>query len=279
MLLVVLHACGIVVGVIPVLIVGYVCAESAGLVSTGGLMRFFTDTQWLPRAGQFNIVPLLVTSLIVTLGAMSIASLVGICLGVFIVFYAPVSVGRAYTGMLGLLAGIPSVVYGLWGLTVLIPHLNRLAPPGFSVLMGVVILAIMILPTVTLLTATSLRTIPRDYVLGAYALGLTQTGVLWRVVLPAARRGIIVGALLALMRALGETMALSMVMGNTLQIPQGLLTPARTLTAHIALEMGYAMGDHRAALFVTGGLLLTVVGVLILVVQGLENRKEPEQCS
>ena len=161
--------------------------------------------------------------------------------------------------MVELLAGIPSVVYGLWGLVVLVPLITRLHPPGPSLLAGIAILTVMILPTVTLAANASFSQVPREYLHGAVALGIGRWSIIRRVVLPAAKSGLFTGIILQTGRAIGETMAILMVCGNVVQTPTSLFDPIRTLTANIALEMGYAVGNHRSALFVSGLLLMLMV--------------------
>ena len=215
-----------------------------------------------------------VGTLYATLGAVTLAAPCGVALAVFATFYAPPPIARVVHGVLGLLAGIPSVVYGLWGLVTLVPLLNRLHPPGLSLLMGIVILTLMILPTIALLAEAALRSVPREYTLGAAALGCTRWQIAHSVAMPAARSGLLTAVLLGSGRALGETMAVSMVMGNTIQIPDSVWVPARTLTAHIGLEMAYATGSHRAALFAAGlWLLAGVIGLVFMVDRINRERK------
>ena len=171
-----------------------------------------------------------------------------------------------------MLAGIPSVVYGLWGLTVLAPLIARWQPPGVSVLAGALVLALMVLPTVALTASSALAAVPASLLQGAAALGLSRRAVVLGVALPAARGGIVGGVLLAAARALGETMALLMVAGNVVQMPSGLFEPVRVLTANIALEMAYASGDHRAALFASGVLLTALVLALALTAGRVQSR-------
>lgn len=266
-----LRCCAGLAGVITLLIVVYLCAQSFPLLQQIGVTHFFTDQTWAPTRGQFNLVPMFVGTLYATLGAVTVAAPCGIALAVFVTFYAPSPIARVVRGVLGLLAGIPSVVYGLWGLVTLVPLLNRLHPPGLSLLMGIVILTLMILPTIALIAEAALRAVPREYTLGRAALGCTQWQVVRGIALPAARSGLLTAVLLGAGRALGETMAVSMVMGNTIQIPDSVLVPARTLTAHIGLEMAYAMGSHRAALFVAGLWLLGGVIILVWIVDHINR--------
>jgi len=268
-----LRGCAGLAGVITLLIVVYLCAQSVPVLQQVGVTRFFTDHTWAPTRGQFNLLPMFIGTLYATLGAVTVATPCGIALAVFAAFYAPVPIARVVHGVLGLLAGIPSVVYGLWGLVTLVPLLNRIHPPGLLLLMGIVILALMILPTIALLAEAALRAVPQEYTLGGAALGCNRWQIVRSIALPAARSGLLTAVLLGAGRAVGETMAVSMVMGNTIQIPDSVLVPARTLTAHIGLEMAYAMGSHRAALFVAGLLLLGGVIALVIIVDRVNRER------
>lgn len=268
-----LRGCAGLAGVITLLVVVYLCAQSFPLLHQIGMTRFFTDQTWAPTRGEFNLIPMLVGTLYATLGAVTVAAPCGIALAVFAAFYAPSPIARVVHGVLGLLAGIPSVVFGLWGLVTLVPLLNRFHPPGLSLLMGIVILTLMILPTIALVAEAALRAVPREYTLGGAALGCSRWQIVRGVALPTARAGLLTAVLLGVGRALGETMAVSMVMGNTIQIPDSVLPPARTLTAHIGLEMAYAMGSHRAALFVAGLWLLSAVIGLVLLVEWIQRER------
>lgn len=266
-----LHSVAIVAGGIVVLIAVFVGIESMPALRTVGIGRFFADPLWHPAggadAGRFNLTPMLIGTLAATAGAMLLATPLGIASALFCRFYAPRHVGTAYRRLIELLAGIPSVVYGFWGLVVLAPIIRQWQPPGQSLLAGVLILTVMILPTVALLSESSLRTVPRAYLQGAAALGLSRWATVRGVALPAARSGIFTAILLATGRAIGETMAVLMVAGNVVQVPRTVFDPVRTLTANIALELGYAMDHHRSALFVTGLLLMAMVTVLVILAE------------
>ncbi|MCL2741508.1 MAG: phosphate ABC transporter permease subunit PstC, partial [Oscillospiraceae bacterium] len=162
-----------------------------------------------------------------------------------------------------LLAGIPSVVYGFWGLIFIIPLIrDRLGGPGLSILAGSAILAIMILPTVISISEVSLLALPKAYKEGALALGLNHWQAIKSVLLPAAKSGIVASVILGIGRAVGETMAVIMVLGNAVAVPQSILDPVRTLTTNIGIEMGYASGEHREALFATGIVLFVIIMAL-----------------
>ena len=259
-------------GGIVLLITAFLAVEALPALREVGLRRFFTDLSWYPAdgpdRGAFNLVPMIAGTLAVTSGAVLLAVPLGIASALFCRFYAPGGLGRAYRRLVELLAGIPSVVYGFWGLVVLAPLIRQWQPPGQSLLAGILILTVMILPTVALLSESSLRSVPSDYLRGAAALGLSRWATIRGVALPAARGGIFTAVILATGRAVGETMAVLMVMGNIVQVPGSVFDPVRALTANIALEMGYAMDVHRSALFVSGLILMTMIVALVAASMG-----------
>ncbi len=253
---------------ILLLVLAFLVREAWPVLSGIGWVRLVTDDGWYPLENRFGLLPMLWATLAAGVAATVLAATIGLASAIFARFFAPPSVARLYRPMLALLAGIPSVVYGLWGLTVLVPLIARWQPPGASLLAAILILALMILPTVALTSLSALNAVPGSLMRGAAALGLTRRGVVLGVAVPAARAGILGGFLLAAARALGETMAVLMVAGNVVQNPTGLFAPVRVLTANIALEMAYATGAHRAGLFASG-LLLTLV---VVVLAGLTAR-------
>ncbi|MGR9013784.1 MAG: phosphate ABC transporter permease subunit PstC, partial [Gammaproteobacteria bacterium] len=213
--------------------------------------------------GLYKLTPMLSATLYSTLGAVLLATPLGIASALFSRYYAPPFLADCYRRLIELLAGIPSVVYGFWGLITLAPLIGGLHPPGVSLLTGILVLTLMILPTVALTADAAMAAVPAAYLRGAAALGLSHWGMVSGVALPAARVGIVAGIILATGRAIGETMAVLMVAGNVVQQPDSLFDSVRTLTANIALEMAYATGDHRAALFVSGLALMATVLVLV----------------
>lgn len=238
----------------------------------GYLLQIFQGQGWYPLEGQFGMTPMIVASMAATSGAVLVALPLGLTNAIYLEFYAALAAARGFRLLLNLLAGIPSVVFGLWGLTRLVPIITQWQPPGASLLAAMVVLALMILPTIALTSASALASIPRDILAGGMALGLRRKTQILQIALPAARSGIIGGVLLATARALGETMAVLMVAGNVVQIPSGLFEPVRVLTANIALEMAYAMGDHRASLFASGLLLTLLVWLLSWGAQRVSHR-------
>lgn len=249
---------------IVLLIVGYLVRESLPALARLGFVRFLTDTSWHPLSGDFRLTPMIVATLVTSIGAVTLATPLGIASAVFIRFYAPASLALGHRRLLELLAGIPSVVFGLWGLVVLAPVVARLGGSGQNLFTATLVLGLMVLPTVALLSESAIAAVPREWIAGAAALGMERSAVIGKVVLPAARRGIGVAVVLAVTRALGETMAVLMVAGNIVEMPQSLLSPGRTLNANIALELGYASASHRSVLFVSGLMLMLLVSLIVL---------------
>ena len=259
----ILNGFALVAGAIVLLIFGFLLWESWSILQQVGLLRFFSDPNWHPTSGEYNLSPMFWGTLLVTLGAVLIATPLGILSAVFCQYYAPTGLARIYRRLVELLAGIPSVVYGLWGLVVLVPLIGNLQPPGASLLAGILVLALMILPTIALVADASLANVPVTYLQGAAAMGLSRWAIVRGVAFPAAKAGLVSGVILATGRAIGETMAVLMVCGNVVQVSNSIFAPVRTLTANIALEMAYAMNDHRSALFVSGLVLMGLVSILV----------------
>ncbi len=231
-------------------------------IQNGQLLGSLSNQNWYPMEQQFGMAAMIGASLFITAVALFIALPLGLANAIYLQYYAAPLEARVMQMTLNLLAGIPSVVIGLWGLTTLVPLLTQWQPPGTSLLAASLILALMILPTIALTSASALAAIPKNLTDGSMALGLSRKSRILYVMLPAAKSGIFSGVLLAAARALGETMAVLMVEGNVVQMPSGLFEPVRSLTANIALEMSYAMGNHRASLYVSGLLLILLVWLL-----------------
>ena len=267
-----LRLLGSITGLLVLLITLFVLQEAWPALQNLGFIRFWTDGSWHPLEGSFGLMPMVLGSGLIALGATAIATPLGLLSALFCQCYGPPLLAVPYRRLLELLAGIPSVVYGFWGLVVLVPKINRLHPPGQSLLAGTLILSLMILPTVALLAIASLAQIPSSYWQGAAALSLSRWTTLTRIILPSARSGLFTAVVLATGRALGETMAVLMVCGNVVQVPSSVFDPVRSLTANIALEMAYATGDHRAVLFVSGLVLLAIVAGLVVMAEGISNQ-------
>lgn len=245
------------------LITVFIFMEGLPLIIHTGLKDFILSSHWAPTRGHFGISGMIVASLLVTLGALVLGVPLGLACAIVLAEFSPERVKSILKPTLELLAGIPSVVYGFLGVIWLVPLIrNYLGGPGLSLLAASIILGIMILPTVISISIDALTAVPDTYREGSIALGATQWQTVHKVVLPAASSGIITAIILGMGRAIGETMAVIMVAGNALQLPASILDPVRTLTSNIALELGYAAGRHREALFATGIVLFVIIMIL-----------------
>ena len=246
-----------------VLITFFIFVEGLPVMLETGVWNFISGLKWAPTKGKFGILPMIVGAFQVTLGAMIFGVPLALLCAIYLAEFCSANIRNILKPAIELLAGIPSVVYGFIGITVIVPWIRTFfGGSGFSVVGCSLVLGIMILPTVTSISFDSLMAIPRSYREGSLALGATQWQTVRRVVLPAARTGIVAAVILGMGRAIGETMAVIMIAGNSLIIPVSPLDPVRTLTSNIALEMGYATGRHRQALFATGIVLLVIITIL-----------------
>lgn len=245
------------------LIAIFIFKEGIPLIFKVGLKNFILSAKWEPTAGHFGILAMILGSLWITFGALAIGVPLGLGCAIFLSEFVPHRIMAILKPTIELLAGIPSVVYGFMGVIVLVPFIREhLGGPGLSILAGSIMLGIMILPTIISISVDSLQAVPRSYREGSLALGATKWQTISMVVLKAARSGILASIILGMGRAIGETMAVIMVSGNAVKIPRSILEPARALTTNIALEMGFATGDHRAALFATGVVLFIIIMIL-----------------
>jgi len=264
-----LRGAGALSAVVVVLIMAFLAAGAGSALQAIGPGGFLGGAPWQParsaEAGEFGLWPMVYGTGVMTLGAMVIAAPVGLASALFCRFYGPSLLVRPYRRLLELLAGIPSVVYGFWGIVALVPLIGAWQPPGASLLAGTLVLGLMILPTLALLADSAIAAVPADHHRSAAAVGLSRWSTIAAVILPAARSGLMTAAVLATGRALGETMAVLMVAGNVPGIPTSVFEPVRTLTVNIALELGYASGVHRGALFVTGLVLMAMVSALMML--------------
>ena len=256
------------------LITIFIFAEGVPLIAKAGVFNFVFGTTWAPTQGSFGIFPMILGSLWVTVGAIILGVPIAMCCAIFMAEFAPAAMRNILRPAIQMLAGIPSVVYGFWGLVFVVPAIrNYLGGPGLSILAGSIILAIMILPTIVSISEVSLLAVPSLYKEGALALGSTQWQTIRGVLMPAAKSGIVAAIILGVGRAVGETMAVIMVLGNAVSLPASILDPARTLTTNIGIEMGYASGDHSQALFATGIVLLVIIMALNSIAQVVIRRR------
>jgi phosphate ABC transporter permease protein PstC len=225
---------------------------------------------------SYGLLPMIIGSLFVTAGALVIGVPFGLACAIVLTEFSSKRLRRILKPIIELLAGIPSVVYGFMGVVILVPFIrDNLGGPGLSVLAASIILGIMILPTIISISIDSLEAVPRSYREGSIALGATRWQTTRMVMFPAAKSGIIASIILGMGRAIGETMAVIMIAGNAAIIPRSLLDPVRTLTSNIALEMGYAAGEHREALFATGVILFIIIMVLNTIANLTSKRRAP----
>ncbi len=252
----------------------FIFEEGLPLIWKIGVRAFILGERWVPSHAEFGILPMIVGSFWVTLGALLLGIPLGLACTIFLAEWTPPSVGMVLRPAIQLLAAIPSVIYGFWGLVVLVPLVrNYLGGPGLSILSGSLILGFMILPTIISISEDSLKALPPTYKAGALALGATHWQTIWRVMIPAAKSGIVASIILGMGRAIGETMAMIMILGNAVKMPASFLDSARTLTTNIGIEMAYASGDHRQALFATGVILFFIIMVLNSLAIFLSRRR------
>ena len=243
-------------------IIVFIFKEGLPAFQQVGVFKFLFGTDWNPDYNTYGILSMIVGSLYVTFGALIIAVPLGIGCAILLAEVAPPKVRLILRPAVELLVGIPSVVYGLVGLILVVPAIRRIGGNGFSVAAASIVLAAMVLPTIISISEDAIRAVPRGYKEGSLAMGATHWQTIWHVLLPAARSGISAGIILGMGRAIGETMAMIMVIGNSLNMPVSPLDPARTLTGNIASEALYATGEHMSALFATAVVLLFLIMLL-----------------
>ena len=267
-------ACASVLAVVLICI--FLFANGLPAMGKIGVFKFLLGTKWKPGNDIYGIFPMILGSIYVTAGAIVIGVPVGIFTSVFMAEYCPKKIYRPLKMATELLAGIPSIVYGFFGLVVLVPVIRTLfqgKTTGSSILTSSILLGMMILPTIIGVTESSIRTVPRAYFEGALALGATKERSIFTVMIPAAKSGIMAGVVLGIGRAIGETMAVMMVAGNQARVPNSILQGVRTLTTNIVMEMGYATGLHREALIATAVVLFIFILIINFTIACLNNRK------
>ncbi len=230
-----------------------------------GFFNFLLGVDWSPDNNQYGVLPMIIGSIVVTAGAIILAVPLGIACAILLAEVAPTHVRQILRPAVELLVGIPSVIYGLVGLLIIVPAVRQIGGTGFSVAAACIVLMAMVLPTIISISEDSIRAVPRKYKEGALAMGATHWQTIWHVLIPAARSGIGAGVILGVGRAIGETMAMIMVIGNAVMIPVSPLDPARTLTGNIAVEIQYASGLHQSALFATAVVLLAFIIILNMI--------------
>lgn len=256
-----------------ILICIFLFASGIPAIKEIGVFKFLLGTSWKPANNLYGILPMIVGSLYVTAGALIIGVPIGILTAVFMARFAPRSIYAPLKAAVNLMAGIPSVVYGFFGLVVLVPFIREsFGGRGMSVLTASVLLGLMILPTIISVSETSIRAVPESYYEGGLALGASHERSVFFTVLPAAKSGIFAGVVLGIGRAVGETMAVMMVAGNQAVIPDSMLSGVRTLTTNIVLEMGYSTDLHREALIGTAVVLFVFILIINLSLSLFKRR-------
>lgn len=231
-----------------------------------GLAAFLTGTKWKPFVNIYGILPMIIGSVYVTAGAIIIGVPLGLFCAVYLARFCPKWIYRIMKPAIDLLAGIPSIVYGFFGLMAIVPVISELSgTSGKGILAASIVLGIMILPTIITVSESSIRAVPNAYYEGALALGATHERSVFCTVLPAAKSGVTAAVILGIGRAIGETLAVSVVVGNQAVIPESILGGARTMTTNIVLEMGYATGLHREALIATAAVLFVFILIINLL--------------
>ena len=258
-----------------VLICIFMFANGIPAIAKIGVPEFLLGTTWKPGNDIYGIFPMIVASLYVTAGALLIGVPIGVLCAVYMARFCPPKIYRVMKPMTELLAGVPSIVYGFFALVVIVPFVRTaFGGSGKSILTACLLLGLMILPTIISVTEAAIRAVPQSYYEGALALGATHEQSVFRVLLPAAKSGVTAAIILGVGRAIGETTAVAMIAGNQPVIPSGLLKGARTLTANIVLEMGYATGLHREALIATAVVLFVFVLLINLCFSALKGKEK-----
>ena len=263
-----------------VLICLFLFANGIPAMKEIGLLNFLTGAKWKPGNDIYGILPMILGSIYITAGAVVIGVPAGLLTAIFMAFYCPKKLYGLLKPCTELLAGIPSIVYGFFGMVVIVPCIRTVAAlfgadiSGSSILAASVLLGIMILPTVIGVSEAALRAVPSAYYEGAVAMGARHERAIFTVMLPAAKSGVLAGVVLGIGRAIGETMAVIMVAGNQPRLTGNMLKGIRTMTANIVIEMGYATGLHREALIATGVVLFVFILIINLTFSILKRRKQ-----
>ena len=251
----------------------FLFANGIPAIAKIGPLKFLLGTLWKPSNDKFGIFPMIIASIYVTGGAILVGVPIALFTSVFMARYCPKKIYRPLKSGIELMAGVPSIVYGFFGLVVIVPLMAQLTGKnGNTMLTASILLAVMILPTVVGVTESAITSVPESYYEASLGLGATHSQSVFFAVVPAAKSGILAGIVLGIGRAIGETMAVIMIAGNQPRMPKGITEGLRTMTANIVLEMGYASGLHREALIATGVVLFVFILLINLSVSMLNRR-------
>ena len=268
-----LCACISIIAVIIICL--FIFANGVPAVGEIGFFDFIFGTHWKPSSGEFGIFPMIVASVYVTAGAIIIGVPIGLLTAVFLAKYCPKKMYKVIKPLINLLASIPSIVYGFFCLVVVVPIIQELTnTSGKGILTASILLGIMILPTIINTSESSIRAVPDMYYEGALALGATKERSIFKTVIPAAKSGIMSGIILGIGRAIGETMAVVMIAGNTPIMPKGITSSVRTLTSNIVMVMAYSSGLHQKALIATAMVLFVFILIINICFSIIVRKKE-----
>lgn len=268
-------ACTSVLAVLLICI--FLFANGLPTIAQIGPLKFLFGQEWKPSNNKFGILPMIVASIYVTGGAILAGVPIAVLTSIFMARYCPKRIYGVLKSGIELMTGIPSIVYGFFGLVLIVPLIRDVfGGPGASMLAAIILLGIMILPTIVGVTEAAIRGVPESYYEGSLALGATKERSIYAVMLPAAKSGILAGIVLGIGRAIGETMAVVMIAGNQPRMPKGLLKGVRTMTMNIVTDMGYATGLHRQALIATAVVLFVFILIINLSLSLLNRRSENE---
>ncbi|MDR1818635.1 MAG: phosphate ABC transporter permease subunit PstC [Methanobrevibacter sp.] len=260
------------IAIILVIII-FILEEGFPAVLKIGFFHFVFGLNWIPSENEFGLFPMIIGSIYVTILALVMAVPLSLLSSIFMTEIAPESLRKILKPAIETLSGIPSVVYGFFGLTILVSFMREVfGGTGFSLFTAALILAVMILPTIISVSQDALRSVPKEYKEASLGLGATNWQTIKNILVPAALPGIVTAILLGMGRAIGETLAVMMVAGNVAEIPNSIFEPVRTITSNIALEMGYATNIHYQALFASGIVLFLIIILLLIIARYIQNK-------
>lgn len=265
-------------GCMSILAVAMICIFLFGsaipTINEIGFTKFIFGNQWKPSQGLYGIFPMIIGSIYITAGSIIVGVPLGLLTAIFMSMFCPKKIYKPIKSLIDVMAGIPSIVYGFFGLVTIVPFIqNTFGTGGKGILTASILLGIMILPTIISVAETSMRAVPEQYYEASLALGATHELSVFKVVFPAAKSGVLAGVILGVGRVIGETMAVVMVAGNQAIIPEGILSGVRTMTANIVLEMGYASDLHREALIATSAVLFVFILIINLCFSAIKRKE------
>lgn len=269
--------CGILIVAITLAIIIFICEKGiqSFIQSDISVLEMLTSTHWSPKDGSYGALVFIGGSTIVSIGAVLISTPIGIALAIFMNHISPRFGARVLKPSLEVLVGVPSVVYGLLGVTIIVPFLrNNFEGVGFSLLAGIIVLSVMILPTIASLADDAIKTVPIEFLEASYGLGSTRWQAIWRVIVPASNKGILTGVVLGLARAFGEALAVQMVIGNTIKLPDALTSPTSTLTGILTMDMANTINGTawNNALWTLAMILLLISFIFILIIRAVGRK-------